>query len=275
VDQFRLNADCRNASQFRADDLPNLMKLYERENRARTGSQVRTPAYWAWLLAGLQASGRLTSEDIWLVWGKAGAAGGYAFFRPGFQGALEIWEAAAADEDAAASILRLALELARRQGSQSIDLRLPLDHPVARMALGAGAQLSGYSYGIFGRILNLAGLMDALAPELERRLRRSRCPDWEGTLLLETDAGELPLSIHGGTVTPGKTGGQGVRVRIPQGLLARLVSGYASVAWTAGALNMLRKTSRTSAPIPAEALPVLQALFPKGCPYMWNADIGY
>lgn len=263
------------ASQYQPGDLPDLMELYDRENKARTGSQVRTREYWHWLLEGLQASGRLKREDIWLVRDFVGKSSGYAFLRPGFQDALEIWEASAADEDTARAIINLAVELARREHRQHIDIKLPLDHVITRYALCGGARLRGYSSGIFARILNLQCLFTALVPELERRLRNSPFSNWEGTLLLETDIGELSLAIQKGAIRLGETAGQVLSLRIPQSLLARLVTGYASPHWIAGALNMLHKTSRSSTPIPVEALPILEALFPKGCPYMWNADIGY
>ena len=91
----------RKASQYQHGDLPDLIELYDRENCTRTGSQVRTEAYWRWLLEGLQASGRLRLEDLWLVRDPSGKPSGYAFLRPGFQGALEIWEAAAGNEHTA------------------------------------------------------------------------------------------------------------------------------------------------------------------------------
>ena len=135
--------------------------------------------------------------------------------------------------------------------------------------------MGGYSSGIFARILNLHGLFSALAPELERRLRASPTKDWEGTLLFATDIGTSPIAITKGRLRPGVMVDPVLELRIPQSMLVRLITGYASLHWVTGTLNMLRKTSPISAALPEEALPVLEALFPKGVPYMWNADIGY
>jgi predicted acetyltransferase len=267
--------DFKKPKQYQSSDLIDLVKLYERENKERTGSQVRTVEYWHWLLEGLQASKRLSPENIWLIRDQAGEVSGYVFLRPGFQDALDILEASAADERTAHAIFSLVMEAAYREHKRRIDIKLPLDHAVTRYAMRRGAQIKGYSSGIFARILNIEGLFNALVPELEHRLRISLYSHWEGTLLLETDIGELSLGIRKGTINPGKVIGKVLGFRIPQAMLARLVTGYANLHWTAGALNMLFKSNRNSSPIPVDALPILEALFPKGYPYMWNADIGY
>jgi hypothetical protein len=58
-------------------------------------------------------------------------------------------------------------------------------------------------------------------------------------------------------------------------LLVKLVTGYTSVRWVAGVLNVQWMAGLGTAHIEQGLWPLLQVLFPKGCPYIWNADIGY
>jgi predicted acetyltransferase len=260
---------------YRETDLPSLVALYDAENAERTGSLVRTPEYWEWLVQGLAASGRIKRRDIWLVESPGQQPMGYAMLHSGPLDQLEVWEAAAPSGDVAAALLNLAASRARRERMSRVDLKLPLDHRLTQHALARGAYLSAYSYGIYARLLDLPGLFEALRPELERRLRRSPQADWRGTLRLITDIGSLDLAIADGWVEIGAEVSPVHVLEVPQSLLAKLVTGYATVRWVAGVLNVQWKAGLGSAHIRPELWPILQALFPKGCPYMWNADIGY
>jgi predicted acetyltransferase len=260
---------------YRETDLPALVALYDEENADRTGSLARTPEYWEWLLQGLAASGRIKYEDIWLVESPGQQPVGYAMLHPGPLDQLEIWEAAAPNGDVAAALLNLAASRARREGRSRVDLKLPLDHRLTQHALTRGAYLSAYSCGIYARLLDLPGLFEALRPELERRLRRSPQADWRGTLRLITDIGSLDLAIADGKIETGAEVSPVQTVEVPQSLLVKLMTGYSTVRWVAGVLNVRWAAGLGSAHIRPELWPILQALFPKGCPYMWNADIGY
>jgi hypothetical protein len=156
-----------------------------------------------------------------------------------------------------------------------VDLKLPLDHRLTQHALARGAYLSAYSYGIYARLLDLPGLFEALRPELERRLRRSPQADWRGTLRLITDIGSVELAIADGKIETGGEVSPVHTVEVPQSLLVKLVTGYATARWVAGVLNVQWAAGLGSAHIRPELWPILQALFPKRCSYMWNADIGY
>jgi hypothetical protein len=128
---------------------------------------------------------------------------------------------------------------------------------------------------MYARILDLPGLFEALQPELERRLRCSSQSEWKGTLHLLTDIGAVDLAIAQGRIEVGKEIGPVHSVEIPQAMLVKLVTGYTSVHWVAGALNVQWAAGLSNAHIGRAVWPVLQALFPKGCPYIWNADTGY
>jgi predicted N-acetyltransferase YhbS len=293
--QLSPQASTLSVRPYQGADLPALSALYDAENAMRTGSLVRTPEYWEWLLHGLAASGRIQHRDIWLVESPAHQPVGYAMLHPGPLDQLEIWEAAAPSGDVAAALLDLAASRARREGMSRVDLKLPLDHRLTQHALARGAYLSGYSYGIYARLLDLPGLFEALRPELERRLRQSRLAgrrssqadvspalrstrrvrDWRGTLRLVTDIGSVDLAIADGKIQTGAEVSPVHTVEVPQSLLVKLVTGYATARWVAGVLNVQWAAGLGSAHIRPELWPILQVLFPKGCPYIWNADIGY
>ena len=196
---------------------------------------------------------------------------GYAMLRPGPLGELEIYESAVDSHKVASALLHAVAARARSAGSARIDLKLPLDHAVTRFALSRGAHLTGYSHGMYARILDLRGLFEALQPELERRLRCA----WNGTLRLVTDVGTVDLAIAKGRIELGKEIEPIHSVEIPQSLLVKLVTGYSSLHWVAGALNVQWVAGLSSAHIERAVWPMMQALFPKGCPYIWNADTGY
>jgi predicted acetyltransferase len=263
------------ARQFQESDLSALMALYEEENATRAGSLVRTDEYWEWLLQGLHDSGRIKREDIWLVENSDHEPLGYAMLHPGPLDELEIWEAAASGENVAAALLTAVATRARLEGRSRIDLKLPLRHLVTQNALSKGAYLSGYSSGIYARLLDLQNLFEAMHTELERRLRCSSQTKWQGTLRLTTEVGTVDLAIAdceievGGEVSPIHN------LEIPQSMLVKLVTGYTNVRWVAGALNVQWMAGLGNAHIEQGLWPILQTLFPKGRPYIWNADIGY
>jgi hypothetical protein len=141
--------------------------------------------------------------------------------------------------------------------------------------LAKGADLSGYSYGMYARILDLQGLFEALRPEFEQRLRSSPQSEWQGTLRLITDIGTVDLAIADGRIELGGKINPVHPVEVPQSLLVKLVTGYADVHWVAGVLRVQWLAGLGSAHIERKLWPIMQALFPKGCPYVWNADTGY
>jgi predicted N-acetyltransferase YhbS len=265
-DMRRNEAPCATVRRYREGDLPAVALLYASDNHQRTGAFVRPEPYWEWLLQGLEASGKLKREDIWLIEDERHTVVGYGFMRLTGEGRYQLMEAAATTEWAAAELVNLAMHNAVAVRADVIDFQLPLDHMVTRQALQRGARLTAYSYGLYARILDLAGLLAALAPEFERRLGQSRWADWHGTLCIRTDAGDADIGIAGGRVNVGARTEPCDVVEIPQWLLVKLITGYTNVAGVIGP---------NRAAIPVHLRPVLNCLFSKGCPYMWNVDVGY
>jgi predicted acetyltransferase len=232
-------------------DIAAVARLYDKENAGRTGTIVRSRAYWSWLLAGLLDSGRVRREDMLVVEApeSRNRVQAYVLARRPADGRVEVVEAAASTPDAAIAVLA-----ALRGGV--VELKLPLDHPVMHAAIRLGATVHGYSFGTYARILDLAGLFDAIAAELRQRLRAAGGAARHGTVRFVTDIGSVEV---GG-------GGPTAAIEIPQALLVKLVTGFADVRWLARVAGL---------DIPVGLWPTLRAMFPRGCPYVWNVDVGY
>lgn len=251
---------------YQERDLPFLMRLYEEDNCTRSGTLVRSMAYWQWLLDGLGRCGSVRHEDIVVAQQGDGQMVGYAMVNPLDQGRFTIWEIAAQGEEAKSALVGEFARRAQEVGNDRLHMRVPLDHSFAAFCVPLGAQVVGYSDGVYARLLDAAGLFRALGPELEARLARSPLRGWTGTLRLETDIGTVTLPFVGGLL---RSDGKPDPVRIvqaPQSWLARLVTGYNDIA----ALSR-----RRGIVLERDDWPLLRALFPKGCPYIWAADSGY
>ena len=132
--------------------------------------------------------------------------------------------------------------------------------------LSAGARVTGYSDGVFGRLLDLDGLFRELGPELEARLARSPFREWTGTVRLKTDIGTVKLPFNQGELQPAGTPRPERSAVMSQSWLARLITGYNDVA----VVGRPRDTD-----VAERDWPLIRALFPKACPYIWAADGGY
>jgi len=251
---------------YRPGDLPALARLYAQDNRQRSGTLVRSVAYWQWLLEGLAAFGAIGAEGIRVAQRPDGQLVGYAMIFPADLGRFSLGEIAAQGEEAMTALLNELGRLAREVGHDRLHLRLPLDHPFAAFCVARGAQVVGYSDGVYARLLDVTGLFQALGPELEARLARSALRGWTGTLRLETDVGTVTLPFVNGSLRSGNQPAPLRVVQLPQSWLARLVTGYCDVA----ALHR-----RRGIVLEREDWPLLKALFPRGCSYIWAADGNY
>ena len=118
---------------------------------------------------------------------------------------MVVSEAAAADEGTARELLAGLRSWAAGQGSARIELLLPAEHRLAQVALHAGGTLALQAYAgdqpaPLAGVVDLLGVLAALAPELERRLAQSRYAAWEGNLRIETADERLSLVFAGGRV---------------------------------------------------------------------------
>ncbi|TFG70081.1 MAG: hypothetical protein E4H27_06400, partial [Anaerolineales bacterium] len=149
---------------------------------------------------------------------------------------------------------------------ENIKLYLPADHPFAEYVQRFGAKwriiFPRHGAGMM-RIINQEPLFHALTPELEHRITLAHLRDYTGKLTLKTDIGTTHLSIDHGHMRLSKDPAQSMVLALSQQRLMQLLAGYRSV------LDVINdpevQTSR-------DAIPLLQALFPKGIPFMYSAD---
>jgi sterol carrier protein len=185
-----------------ASDQEDLAALYEASYHELPLSEIRAAPDWrAWLSDGRAA---VALDD------SRGRMVGYALIgmRPA-RDKLRIVEAAVADSGAARALCAALLERATAEGRPGLYLALPAAHPLARAALhmGGTAQLTATPAGDhagqadMAGVVDLPGMLEALAPEFERRLATSRYADWNGNLRVELETERITLTLASGRVT--------------------------------------------------------------------------
>ena len=202
-----------------SDDAEALAALYAASYAPLALAEQRAAPDWrAWL----NEHRALVLED------GQGRALGYA--APGPVG----WAEAAAADAGAARALLAALGM---HSGEALRLALPMDHLVARAALQLGGVATQRTYAPgahapLAGVVDLAGLLGQLAPELEQRLARSRYAGWSGRLRLELESERVTLMVDAGRVSVADgTRPADVRVRrVELPALAQLCLGYRAAA---------------------------------------------
>jgi len=244
---------------MRRADAPEVARLYNRLNVGRTGAVVR-PGDWRYF--DISAHFRKPDRAVLVMDGRHRITG-YATCAVRDE-LLVVSELGGRDGAVFETLAAVLGWRARRAGVETVECHLPQDHAFGAFCVryGCGWRVQyTRNGGAMARIIHLAPFMEKLSPELGRRLHAT---PWQGALSLETDIGSVSLLANGPflTVTP-DAGRNAQKVRIPQMALTQLAMGYRSapdVAYDA------------EARIPSRALPALNALFPRGYPYMWWAD---
>lgn len=237
-------------------DGPSLAPLYDRCWRGRVGALIRDEATWRWQLN--------VTQQVDVAVDASNRVRGYAV-----HGRKADWvsEAAAADADAVAALLRHLAQRAQAAGKESFSINLPTDAPFVRLARtlcsvevvehtrpGAGWQ---------ARLLDIASAFAKLEPELSARLARSTQAGWRGHLRLETEIGGVTLRVDRTGVRVDRRSEAQVICRLPQTRLTQLLFGYITVAEAAAAPD---------SDIPYTASPIMAALFPPVVAYIAGLD---
>jgi predicted acetyltransferase len=260
---------------FRPEMLPQVMRLYEEENAARTCTVVRSRAYWRAQIQfsmkppadGPMAFVKEHPEGFLVAFDSAGKAAGYARTkRPGH--ALSVHEAAATDFGAARALLGFIGRTAKDCGEIALDS--PPDSRLARTALRElGAEQRVARSGDMMRIIRLLDLLKAMAPAFQRRLAASRFCESSGRLTVETDiVGRASLSWEKCKTEASESkrgGGKALDLRIPQSVLVQMVSGYKSGAAALEELGLARKLKQ-------DQVEIVDTLFPAGFPFIHILD---
>jgi hypothetical protein len=179
---------------------------------------------------------------------------------------LIVAEAAAADAGAARALVAALAAHARSSGQQRMLLRLALAHLVAQAALHLGgtawidAAPDDAKNVLLAGVVDLPGMLEALAPEFERRLAASRYAGWSGNLRVEIETERITLAFDQGRPSV-IDGSRPADVRLRQVALPGLVQlclGYRAAA-------DLRATGGLACD--DSALGLIDALFPVGMPF--------
>jgi predicted acetyltransferase len=233
-------------------DLPAIASLYTAMTAQRTGALVRDPATWPGFRWGANWADRV--GGLVLVDGEQVV--GYLSYNLSAAD-CSFGEVGYRDETVFSTLLAAATQLGLARRKESLTFYAPPDDRFLAYCRRYGCEttiLYRRHAGGMARIINQSALLDVVQQLLAQRLRDAALP-WAGTLLLRTDLGEEALRFG-----PGAT----LRAAMPQELLAQLLLGYRSVA---------DALFESEAQVEEAALPVLEALFPQGYPYLWSADM--
>jgi predicted acetyltransferase len=179
------------------NDLDDLAALYDATYQALPLTAARSAPDWRFWLA--DDPQKLVAED------NRTRIAAYATIEPGPAG-LTVAEAAAADAGAARVLCRALQSYAH---TQRLELLLTLSpwHLVAQAALhlNGTARLAAHSErqgdDELAGVVDLPLLLEALAPEFERRLAHSRYAGWSGNLRLEIETERITLAFAEGRAT--------------------------------------------------------------------------
>ena len=248
---------------YHAADLPRAIRMYNDNNRSRTASIVRDETWTPWR-KGL----RWGVPPKLFSYTRAGKLAAVAAFdlAPDSVNCVDL---SVADAGAFAGVVRHAAELAVERRVEKITFFRPPDGPFADFCreLG-GCEITGTTprcAGGMARIINQAQLFQKIAPELTRRLRASRLTVWSLSLDILTDLGATRLVVTTGRVAVGERTARRAKVtlRLPQDRLTQLLFGFQSIDFL---------LAHGFAKLSGNGRDVLNALFPRGTPYMAVPD---
>ena len=239
--------------EFSREDARPVAEIYGAMHRQRTASVVRDPATWK----GFTKGTRWSDQVAGFVVVSQGRVIGYASYD------LDPWRCALGevgyhDASVFSTLLAGAAKLALERRAECISIHTPPDDPFLVYCRRYGCETKvTYSRCARGmvRIINQRELLGLLHPLFTRRLWATGREEWSGVLVFRTDLGEDRLCFGASD--------KELRVQMPQWMLAQLLLGYRSVS---------DALFETETHVDEEAVPILEALFPQGYPYIWVSD---
>ncbi len=239
--------------EFEPADARAIAELYVAHCAVRNGYIVRDPETWTGIAKGAGWSDRVGTY----VALDGDRVVGYASYTLDAR-RFGLGEVVAVNASIYSTLLAEAARRAIAFRVERIPVQLPPDDPFCRPCRRYGAEIKvtyARCAGGMVRLIDQTAVLHKLQPLLAGRLAASPLADWQGSLVLETELGS-------GTLTFGNAG-RAVRARIPQGTLTQLLLGYRDVADVAFEGDLEAEDA---------AVPLLDALFPSGYPYVWMAD---
>ena len=236
----------------RLEDSAAMARIYETMHAHHTGTCVRDPQTWPGFRIGSTWSNRIDS----LVVCDGAEILGYACYELDLY-RCEFSELGYRTPAVFETLVAEAAKQALKKRVEHIVFHAPFDDPFLRYCRRYGCKseltYARQAHGM-GRVIDQTALLELLQPLLTQRLAAAGV-DWPGSLTIETDLGRDTLQFGQRECE--------TRVCMPQWMLAQLVLGYHEVG---DALY------ETEAHADDAAVPILQAIFPAGFPYIYATD---
>ncbi|MHB1354848.1 MAG: GNAT family N-acetyltransferase [Anaerolineae bacterium] len=236
---------------FQPSDAKRVAEIYEQMNANRTFTCVRDPNTWTGFRIGAGWNDRIDA----LVILDSDKIIGYASYD------LNPWSCAFGEvgyttPTVYSTLLAEAAKQAAEKRLEKLTIHAPIDDPFIIYCRRYGCTTSlGYARNAHGmaRIINQAATLQAIQPLLFERLQASQ-EAWRGTLVFATELGTDAVELGAGPE---------LVLRLPQTILTQWVLGYRGIQ---------DSLFETDTQVPVQAVPVLQAIFPTGYPYIYASD---
>lgn len=243
---------------LRDEDWSAVLDIYHDNHRTRTGTLLRPRETWQGYRHGTEWG---CKTETFVVTDEMGKVVGYVTF-DAVDNACRIGDLGYQTPAVFPTLLTTMVEQAQRRDLEEFEVKLPPDHPFVlfcRHCGGAVRTIYQRNRGGMARIINLRLLFEKLTGLLTERLAE----EWNGALRLQTDLGTVTLEIAGGQVFVSDNATPTWNVIISQMSLTQLIMGYRSVSDVA---------LDDGAHLSADVVPLLNALFPVGHPWMAIPD---
>ena len=237
---------------MQADDCKAVTEIYQAMTNDRSGSCTRDPNTWRGFRMGAVWNDRI---DAFVVVEGARVVGYGSYDLDA--GRCAFGEVGYADRSVFSTLLAEAAKQALEKRLEKIAFPTPrrtTPFLIYCRRYGCTTTLTypRHAHGMV-RIINQTGLLQAVQPLWTQRLEQSAVA-WRGTLQVITDLGTDEVTFGSGP---------SLRVEMPQNLLSQLMLGFRGVE---------DALFETTARVDPAAVPVLEALCPTGCPYMFASD---
>ena len=244
--------------RLKAGDLPQIARIYNRDNAARTGSAVRNPSRWQGFKKGTWWSFPAGVQVV--VDGRDRVVGYVAY--DDVDDCCRAAEVGGQGEAVFAAILNFLSRRAVKLRLERVWANVPADHPFAIYCREFGLRL----YSLYprnqkpmGRIIDFANCMESILPELARRWGSD---ERDKRLCIRTEIGEGTICWQGEQLVLEEKV-ERARVRLRQEHLMLLLMGYVRPSDLAG-LGRIK--------IPSGKSDLLERLFPLQQAQLWWAD---
>ena len=245
--------------KMRPADLPAIRTLYQRQNRLRTGSVVRSRGWPGFPMgSGWGVAGRV---HVVCAPGAVNRILGYVLYDD-INDRCRVAEVGGAGDDVNGAIVRFLGRRAVQLRKEWVTASVPGDHPFAIFCRSLGYRdETRYprNGGPMGRAIDLTRFLTALAPELT-----SRWPD-DAPQQLSMSAGDESVSLtrRRGVVSV-RSGASGRRLKVADSaLLMQLAMGYRDADDALGAGTLVGSGVQRE---------LARALFPLRVAHMWWPD---